>query len=68
MKKMVPTIHAVTANEPKSQTNFCSTLTAVRAKLRADEIAVWNWENAMTTDFMRLGACSWGQGGFQMVK
>lgn len=54
--KIVPMTQAVTANAPKSHVNFCSTLTAVRAKLRADERAVWNWEKAITTDFMLLGA------------
>jgi len=56
MKKRVPTIHAVTPNEPKSQANLGSTFTAVRAKLRADARATWNCEKAMTTDFMRRGA------------
>jgi len=55
-KKMVPVIQAVIANEPNNQVNFGSTLTATRAKLSAEETAVWNWANAVTTDFILLGA------------
>ena len=56
MKKIVPTTHAVTANEPNSHANVGSMLTAVSEKLSADESATWNCEKAMTTDFMRTGA------------
>lgn len=56
MKKIVPVTHAVTAKEPNNHANLFSTLTATRAKLRAELSAFWNWEKAMTTDFIRLGA------------
>ena len=55
-KKTVPAITEVTPKEPKSHAKRFSTLTAVRAKFSADESAVWNCENAITTDFIRFGA------------
>jgi len=56
MKKIVPTIHAITAKDENNQVNLTSTLTATNAKFRALERAFWNCDRAITTDFMRLGA------------
>lgn len=55
-KNRVPVIHAMIANDPNSHVNFCSTLTDTRAKFNAEEIAVWNWEKAITKPFICFGA------------